>query len=218
MKNIFFVSSYPPDCTCKVTSSIFVIYTYTQQFILCPNGRKKSHCMLVRRAAWSQLCLDVKIGRNVHTACFNGRKCSYFPLQWAKCSYRPKLDCPRLTTHSHATRHGSDVTRVNTALATLGRVQFTLVTIATMPPLVHNLLLDVLDESPPLRKIRSSSHSSHLWWRRDSSMGVGSETTGRANRNRIGAYAPSRESWADWAAAPVRGGILSLPWLVRLVG
>ena len=37
-------------------------------------------------------------------------------------------------------RHGSDVTRVNTALATLGRVHFTLVTIATMPPLVHNLL------------------------------------------------------------------------------
>ena len=73
----------------------------------------------------------------------------------AKCSYRTKLDCPRLTTHSHATRlstnldtkrrvylerHGSDVTRVNTALAMLGRVHFTLVTIATMPPLVHNLL------------------------------------------------------------------------------
>ena len=38
-------------------------------------------------------------------------------------------------------RHGSDVTRVNTALAKLGRVHFTLVTIATMPPLVHNLLL-----------------------------------------------------------------------------
>ena len=38
-------------------------------------------------------------------------------------------------------RHGSDVTRVNTALATLGRVHFALVTIATMPPLVHNLLL-----------------------------------------------------------------------------
>ena len=38
-------------------------------------------------------------------------------------------------------RHGSDVTRVNTALATLGRVHFALATIATMPPLVHNLLL-----------------------------------------------------------------------------
>ena len=37
-------------------------------------------------------------------------------------------------------RHGSDVTRVNTALATFGRVHFALVTIATMPPLVHNLL------------------------------------------------------------------------------
>ena len=37
-------------------------------------------------------------------------------------------------------RHGVDVTRVDTALATLGRVLFALVTIATMPPLVHNLL------------------------------------------------------------------------------
>ena len=37
-------------------------------------------------------------------------------------------------------RHGGDLTRVNTALATLGQVHFALVTIATMPPLVHNLL------------------------------------------------------------------------------
>ena len=71
---------------------------------MCPNGRKKSHCMLVRRAACSQLCLGVKIGRNVHTTRFKGRKCSYRPLQRAKCSYRPKLNCPGLTTHSHATR------------------------------------------------------------------------------------------------------------------
>ena len=70
------------------------LVVYATQYTLCPNGRKKSHCMLVRRAAWSQLCLGVKIGRNVHTARFNGRK----------CSYRPQLDCPRLTTHSHATR------------------------------------------------------------------------------------------------------------------
>ena len=41
-------------------------------------------------------------------------------------------------------RHGSDVTRVNTTLATLGRVHFALVTIATMPPLVHNLLFFAL--------------------------------------------------------------------------
>ena len=60
--------------------------------------------MFVRRASWSQLCLGVKIGRNVQTAPFNGRKCSYRPLPRAKCSYRPKLDCSRLTTHSHATR------------------------------------------------------------------------------------------------------------------
>ena len=53
------------------------LVVYATQYTLCPNGRKKSHCMLVRRAAWSQLCLGVKIGRNVHTARFNGRKCSY---------------------------------------------------------------------------------------------------------------------------------------------
>ena len=38
-------------------------------------------------------------------------------------------------------RHGGDVTRVNTALATLGLVHFTLFTIATMPPLIHNVLV-----------------------------------------------------------------------------
>ena len=32
------------------------------KYILCPNGRKKSHFMLVRRAACSQLCLGIKIG------------------------------------------------------------------------------------------------------------------------------------------------------------
>ena len=72
----------------------FTLWPASIKNILCPNGRKKSHCMLVRRAACSQLCLGVKIGRNVHNARFKGRK----------CSYRPKLDCPRLTTHSHATR------------------------------------------------------------------------------------------------------------------
>ena len=85
------------------------------KLILCPNGRKKSHCMLARRVACSQLRLSEAIGRNVHTARFNGRKCSYRPLQRAKCSYRPlqrakcsyhrpTFDCPRLTTRSHAMR------------------------------------------------------------------------------------------------------------------
>ena len=48
-------------------------------------------------------------------------------------------------------------------------------------------------------------------------MGVESETTGRASRNRIGAYTPGRESRVGCAAASVRGEILFLPWLVRLV-
>ena len=37
--------------------------------------------------------------------------------------------------------HGGDVARVNTVLATLGWIHFALVTIATTPPLVHNLLI-----------------------------------------------------------------------------
>ena len=46
---------------------------------------------------------------------------------------------------------------------------------------------------------RSSSHSSHLWWGQESSMGVGSETTGRASGNRIGTCARGPASWADFA-------------------
>ena len=53
-------------------------------------------------------------------------------------TFSTTLDTKR---HVHLERHGSDVTRVNTALATLGRVHFALVTIATMPPLLHNLQL-----------------------------------------------------------------------------
>ena len=47
--------------------------------------------------------------------------------------------------------------------------------------------------------------------------GVGSETTGKASRNRIGACTLDRKSRAVWAAASVRGGILFLRWLARLV-
>ena len=51
----------------KVMASVF----WDAHGILCPNGRKKSHCMLARRAACSQLRLGNAIGRNVHTARFN---------------------------------------------------------------------------------------------------------------------------------------------------
>ena len=91
-----------------------VFFFRVMLIILCPNVQKKLHCMLARRAAFSQLRLDNAIGRNVHTTRFNGRECSYLPLQRAKCSYRPlqrekcsyrpTLDCPRLTTRSHAIR------------------------------------------------------------------------------------------------------------------
>ena len=64
----------------------------------CPNGRKKSHCMLARRAACSQLRLGDAIGRNVHTARVNERNCSYRSLQRTKCSYRSTLDCLTLRT------------------------------------------------------------------------------------------------------------------------
>ena len=99
----------------------------------------------------------------------NRAKCSYRPLQRAIMFIPPastgKMFIPHetwLPTANYALarnatfstnldtkhrvyleRHGSDVTRVNTALAMLGQVHFTLVTIATMPPLVHNLLLCV---------------------------------------------------------------------------
>ena len=97
----------------------------------------------------------------------NRVKCSYRPLQRAKMFIPPastgKMFIPPETwlpaanyalarnaifstnldtkRRVHLERHGSDVTRVNTALAMLGRVHFALVTIATMPPLVHNLLI-----------------------------------------------------------------------------
>ena len=94
--------------------------------------------MLARRAACSQLRLGDAIGRNDHTARFNGRKCPYRPLQQAKClyrplqrakcTYRPTLDYPlarnatfstNLNTKSrvYLERHGGDVNRANTALA-----------------------------------------------------------------------------------------------------
>ena len=60
--------------------------------------------MLARTATCSQLHLGDEIERNVHTARFKGRKCSYRPLERVKCSHPPTLDCPRLTTLSHAMR------------------------------------------------------------------------------------------------------------------
>ena len=59
---------------------------------------------------------------------------------------------------------------------------------------------------------RSSCHSSHYWWKWESSMVVGSEITGRASRSRIGACTLGRESQVS-----VRGGILFLSWLMRMV-
>ena len=51
----------------------------------------------------------------------------------------------------------------------------------------------------------SSSHSSHLWWRRGSLLGVESVTTGRASRNRIGACTRGPASWTDLAVRVVPG-------------
>ena len=48
-----------------------------------------------------------------------------------------------------------------------------------------------------------SSHSSHLWWRRESSMSVESVTTGRASRNRIEACTWGPASRADFAVRVV---------------
>ena len=58
---------------------------------------------------------------------------------------------------------------------------------------------------------RSSSHSSHLWWRRENLMGVESETTGRASRNRIGACTRDPASRVDLTVRVVRGRNLFVP-------
>ena len=75
-------------------------------------------------------------GDNVHTARFNGQNVHIA----RNATFSTNLDTKRRV---YLERHGSGVTRLNTALATLGRIHFTLVTIATMPPLVHNLLLQL---------------------------------------------------------------------------
>ena len=105
--------------------------------------------MLVRRAACSQLCLGVKIGRNVHIARFNGRKCSYRPLQGAKCSYRPKLDCPRLTTHSYATRLFPPIWTQNVVCTSSDMVAMWLVWIP--PSLRSGGYTSHASQSPPCR-------------------------------------------------------------------
>ena len=75
-------------------------------------------------------------GENVHTARFNGRNVHTARHLTARANYAlahnatfsTNLDTKRRV---YLERHGGDVTRVNT---------FTLVTMATMPHLVHNLL------------------------------------------------------------------------------
>ena len=61
---------------------------------------------------------------------------------------------------------------------------------------------------------RSSSCSSHFWWRRESLMGVESDTTRRASRNRIGACTRGPASWADLAVHVDRVRNLFVPPLV----
>ena len=58
---------------------------------------------------------------------------------------------------------------------------------------------------------RSSSHSSHFWWGRESSMGAMSETMGRASRNCIGTCTHGPTSRVDLAVRVVRGRNLFLP-------
>ena len=82
--------------------------------------------MFARRATCSPLRLDDEIGRNVHTTRFNGKN-----VHTANLDTKGRV---------YLERHSGDVTLVNTALAMVGRVHFALLTIATMPPLVHNLL------------------------------------------------------------------------------
>ena len=64
---------------CKYYSS-FQLENTRLYFLLCPNGRKKSHCMLARRTACSPLTQSSEIfippastGKNFHNARFNGQ-------------------------------------------------------------------------------------------------------------------------------------------------
>ena len=85
-------------------------------------------------------------GENVHTARFNGQNVHTDGNLTAAANYALARNATFPTNLDTKRRvyiegHGGDVTGVNTALVTLGRVHFALVTIVTMTPLVHNLLL-----------------------------------------------------------------------------
>ena len=83
--------------------------------------------------------------------------------------------------------------------------------------LTHETMVPVILQSE--RFWRSSSHLLHLWWGRESSMGVGSETTERASKIASGpAPVVLRLGWT-WLSASFGEGIsLFLPWLAWLVG
>ena len=90
---------------------------------VCPNGRKKSHCMRARRATCSQLRLDDASRRSVHSATQAGemfirRRNTWLPaINYAlacNATFSTNLDTNR---HVYLERHGGDVTRVNTARA-----------------------------------------------------------------------------------------------------
>ena len=73
-KIINFKPSYTGKSAAVTGKLIFVLESQEKlKMFLCPNGQKKSHCMLARRAACSQLRLGDAIGLNAHTTRFNGR-------------------------------------------------------------------------------------------------------------------------------------------------
>ena len=128
--------------------------------------------MLARKAACYQLRLGDAIGRNVYTARFNGRNFPTTRHLNARDILRARTQCDFFHQFVHKARvylerDGGDVTRVNIPPpppppppppATLGRVHFALDTIATMPPLVHNLLL--------WRDLRKRTLASQRWFYR----------------------------------------------------
>ena len=76
---------------------------YTIYYCVQKGGKSCIACLRVDRHAAN--CASVtQAGDNVYIARFNERKCSYYRLQRAKCSYHPTLDCPRLSTRSQAMR------------------------------------------------------------------------------------------------------------------
>ena len=101
----------------------------------CRSSRNNPHC-----APRHVIYYGVQTGGKSRIACLRVER---HAANCASATQSGEMFIPAASTDTkrrvYFERHGGDVTRVNTALATFGQVLFKLVTIATMPPFVHNL-------------------------------------------------------------------------------